>query len=158
MQTIDLDWLDSILAYTANMCLTELKKSGTDPVPIKYKESILTHGSEDFESGKQDVKQEPTAPIGVDSSGVETDRYEKQEKSNHLPQDFEPTRIKTYLKYHITAITGHQIILASYTTPSNVSDTPMLPYMVNFFVKNYTQIEECLFNGDKRYIRIKTVR
>ena len=23
--------------------------------------------------------------------------------------------------------------------------------MVNFLVKNYTQIEECLFNGDKRY-------
>ncbi len=33
MQTIDLDWFDSILAYTANMCLNELKigdRSGTD--------------------------------------------------------------------------------------------------------------------------------
>ena len=151
MQIIDLDWLDSILAYTANMCLDELEKSGTDPVPIKGKETILTHGSEDFESGKQDVKQEPTAPIGIDSSGVETDRYEKQERPNHVLQDFEPTRIKMYLKYHITAITGHQIILASYTTPSNVSDTSMLPYMVSFLVKNYTQIEERLFNGDKGY-------
>ena len=57
MQTIDLDWLDSILAYAANMCLNELGKSGTDPVPIKGKETILTHGSEDFENGKQDVKK-----------------------------------------------------------------------------------------------------
>ena len=111
------------------------EKSGTDPVPIKGKETILTHGSEDFEGSKQDVKKEPTAPIGVDSSGVETDRYEKQERPNHLLQDFEPTRVKTYLKYHITAITAHQITLASYTTPSNASDTSMLPYMVNFLVK-----------------------
>ncbi len=65
IQTIDLNWLDSILAYTANMCLTELEKSGTDSVPIKDKESILTHGYKDFEGGKQDVKKEPTAPIGV---------------------------------------------------------------------------------------------
>ena len=57
MQTIDLDWLDSILAHTANMCLNELKKSETDPVPIKGKESILVHESEDFESGEQDVKK-----------------------------------------------------------------------------------------------------
>ncbi len=46
------------------------KKSGTDPVPIKGKETILTHGYKDFEGGKQDVKQEPTAPIGIDSSVV----------------------------------------------------------------------------------------
>ncbi len=57
MQTIDLDWLDSILAYTASMCLNELGKSMTDPVPIKGKEFILTHGYKDFEGGKQDVKK-----------------------------------------------------------------------------------------------------
>ena len=51
MQTIDLDWFDSILAYTASMCLNELGKSMTDPVPIKGKEFILTHGYKDFEGG-----------------------------------------------------------------------------------------------------------
>ncbi len=70
MQTIDLDWLDSILAYTVNMCLNELGKSGTDPTPIKGKEPILTHRSEDFKGSKQDVKKEPTVPIWIDSSGV----------------------------------------------------------------------------------------
>ncbi len=44
------------------------EKSGTDPVPIKGKETILTHGSEDFEGGKQDVKKEPTGTIGIDIS------------------------------------------------------------------------------------------
>ena len=80
--------------------------------------------------------------------GRETDMYEKQQRPNHLLQDLTDTR-QDVSKISYYSISGHQITLASYTTPSNASVTPMLPYVVNFLVKNYTQIEECLFNGDK---------
>ncbi len=116
------------------------------------RDSIYWSGSRQIESGKQDVKKEPTAPIGVDSSErrVETDRYEKQQRPNHLLQDLTDTR-QDVLKILYYSISGHQIILAPYTTPSNASVTSMLPYMVNFLVKNHTQIEKRLFNGDKGY-------
>ena len=44
-----------------------------------------------------------TAPLGVDSNGVETARYAYFE--GEAP-DFTPTRVKTYIKYHIVALLG----------------------------------------------------
>lgn len=71
-----------------------------------------------------------TAPVASDSSRVETSRYEKVERPSTELQDFVEADVKIYLKYHITAILGHQVILSAITTPSNVSDTEMLAAML----------------------------
>ena len=56
--------------------------------------------------------------------------YEYVERPNREERDFVETRQKTYWKYHITAILGLQIVLAAFTTPSNINDTTMLPVML----------------------------
>ena len=71
-----------------------------------------------------------TGPLGADSSGVETIRYEAVTRPNKKEMDFVETLQKQYLKYHITAILGLQIILTAFTTASNVNDTTMLPVML----------------------------
>ena len=104
MQTIDPDWLDLLVAKTAFLCLEELTLSNA------------------------------TAQFGSNSSAFETTRYTYREPSNMtIDNFFTPSvnvqRVRTYLKYHITAILGHQIILTADTTPSNVHDSTMLPAM-----------------------------
>lgn len=145
MQTIDIDWLDTILVETASLCLTELEKSGGDPALDPNKEVTVTHESADI-SGRG-----PTAPLGADSSGVETDRYEDAEVPSPKQQDFVETRTKTYLKYHITAITGHQIVIGAYVTASNVSDMVMLPEMIEQIPRNYPQLVGRIVNADRGY-------
>ena len=68
-----------------------------------------------------------TGPLGADSNGVETTRYEAVTRPNKKERDFVETLQKQYLKYHIVAILGLQIILTAFTTASNVNDTTMLP-------------------------------
>lgn len=126
MQTIDMDWLDFILAYTAFLCLEEIAKSNA------------------------------TAPLGADSSGIETTRYEYVETPDSTLYDFmpleeEPSRFKKYLKYHITAILGHQIILTAITTPSNVHDSKMLPVMLEKIKKFGFDFSGQYFNADRGY-------
>ena len=43
-------------------------------------------------------------PLGADSSGVETTRYEAVTRPNKKERDFVETLQKQYLKYHIVAI------------------------------------------------------
>lgn len=64
-----------------------------------------------------------TAPLGADSSGAETDRYRAVERPSPELEGFVRTEVKIYIKYHVTAVLGHQIILSTLTTPSNVADT-----------------------------------
>ena len=149
MKRIDPDWLDSILVDTAHMCLEELEKSGTDPLPESDKELTLTNGIDDIEKGEP--YKGPTAPLACDSTAAETDRYEAVMRPDPSQGDFVQTRVKKYLKYHVTAITGHQIVLSSYVTPSNVSDTSMLPVMLGDVKKNYSQLAGRIFNADKGY-------
>ena len=47
-----------------------------------------------------------TGPLGADSSGVETTRYEAVTRPNKKERDFVETLQKQYLKYHIVAILG----------------------------------------------------
>ena len=70
-----------------------------------------------------------TAPVAPDSSRVETAKYAEVERSSAGMQDFVMMRVKTYTKYHVTAMLDHQIILATFCTPSNVADTTVLSDM-----------------------------
>ena len=92
-----------------------------------------------------------TGPLGVDSSGAETTRYEDVERPDRKRRDFVETRQKTYWKYHITAILGLQIVLAAFTTPGNVSDTTMLPVMLDEIKRRGFDFAGRFFNGDKAY-------
>ena len=71
-----------------------------------------------------------TGPLGADSSGVETARYETVVRSLKRERDFVEMARKEYLKYHTTAVPGLQIILESETTSGSVNDTAMLPPML----------------------------
>ena len=80
-----------------------------------------------------DVTGGATGPLAVDSSGVETMRYEtvvKQDEEEHAHAEI---RQKVYWKYHITAITGLQIVLSALATPGNVHDSVKLPDMLGAY-------------------------
>ena len=72
-----------------------------------------------------------TGPLGADSSGAETTRYETVVRPLKREKDFVEMIQKEYLKYHIVAVLGLQIILESEITPSNVNDVTMLPPMLD---------------------------
>ncbi len=110
MQTVDTSRLDLLVAKSAFLCLEELAAG------------------------------DAAAPLGADSSAFETTRYRYAENPNASLDDFagidtEQSRAKIYLKYHITAVLGHQIILAAVTTPGNVHDGTMLPVMLEMVKK-----------------------
>ena len=52
-----------------------------------------------------------TGPLGADSSGVETTRYETVTRPLKSEKNFVEMARKAYLKYHVIAILGLQIIL-----------------------------------------------
>ena len=105
------------------------------------------------ETARRCIKEvsKATGPLGADSSGAETTRYEDVERPDRKRRDLVETRQKTYWKYHITAILGLQIILASFTTPGNVSDTTMLPVMLDEIKCRGFDFARHFFNGDKAY-------
>ena len=92
-----------------------------------------------------------TGPLGADSSGVETTRYEAVTRPNKKERDFVETLQKQYLKYHIVAILGLQIILTAFTTASNVNDTTMLPVMLDMMRRQGLDLSGRFFDGDKGY-------
>ncbi len=59
---------------------------------------------------------------------METTGYEYARRPNREERDFVETRQKTYRKYHITAISGLQIVPAALTAPDN-NDTTVFPAM-----------------------------
>ncbi len=67
-----------------------------------------------------------TGPLGADSSGVETTRYETVTRPLKREKNFVEMARKTYLKYHIIAVLGLQIILESEITASSVNYVTML--------------------------------
>ena len=105
------------------------------------------------ETARRRIKEvsKATGPLGVDSSGAETTRYEDVERPDRKRRDLVETRQKTYRKCHITAILGLQIILAAFTTPGNVSDTTMLPAMPDEIRRRGFDLAGHFFNGDRAY-------
>ncbi|MYC79952.1 MAG: hypothetical protein F4W68_05610 [Cenarchaeum sp. SB0661_bin_35] len=95
---------------------------------------------------------EATAPLGVDSSGVETSRYEEVERPSKKEQDFVQTRQKEYLQYRMAAILGLQIVLSAVGTLGYVNDTVMLPYNIRhheFHLKGRRVNTDRVHNSDQ---------
>ena len=80
---------------------------------------------------------------GSDGSGVETDKYATITK--------EGKRRKIYLKYHISAILGLQIVLDAVITPSNVHDMKVLKPMIRTIQSQGIDLAGCTHNCDGAY-------
>ena len=93
------------------------------------------------ETARRCIKEvsKATGPLGADSSGAETARYNDAERPDGGKRDFVETLQKTYWKQHITVILNLQIVLAAFTKPSNVSDTTILLVMLE-------EIKRCGFD------------
>lgn len=92
-----------------------------------------------------------TAPLGTDSSGAETDRYRTVEKPCPELEGFVQARVKVYIKYHVTAVLGHQIILSALTTPGSANDTSALPAMLGRIRLAGFDLSGRRFNADRAY-------
>ena len=92
-----------------------------------------------------------TCPLGADSSGVETTRYETVVRPLKRERDFVETAQKEYLKYHIVAVLGLQIILESEITPSNVNDVTMLPPILGEMKRQCLLPGPSVFHADRGY-------
>ena len=103
------------------------------------------------ETARRCIKEagEAADPLGADGSAAETTRYEYVERPSREERGFVETRQKTYWKYHITAILGLQIVLAAFTTPSNINDTTMLPVMLAEIRRRGFGFVGGFFDGDK---------
>ena len=89
--------------------------------------------------------------LGADSSAVETDRYGLVTRLNGKEGIPVETLQKIYLKYHIVAILGLQIILKSMITSSNVNDSPMLPKMLEGIEEQNLDLGRSVLNADRGY-------
>ena len=92
-----------------------------------------------------------TGPLGADSSGVETTRYETVVRPLKRKKDFVEIAQKEYLKYHIVAVLGLQIILESGVTPSNINDVTMLPPMLYEMRRQHLLPNPSIFHADRGY-------
>ena len=91
-----------------------------------------------------------TGPLGADSSGVEATRYETVVRLLKRERDFVEMARKEYLKYHITAVLGLQIILESEITSGSVNDVAMLPPMLTE-MKQGLLPGQSVFHADRGY-------
>jgi hypothetical protein len=92
-----------------------------------------------------------TGPLGADSSGVETTMYETVVRPLKRKKDFVEVAQKAYLKYHIVAVLGLQIILESEITPGNVNDMTMLPPMLGEMGRQGLLPGLPVFHADRGY-------
>ena len=117
--TIPLDWLEGMLARSAQLCLEE----------CGWKKGIL----------------------GSDSSAVSTDLYRRELRPVKNRHEFEMVKIRQYLKWHITAILDHLVILSSRITNSRTHDSPVLKTMLNKMRALGIDLKGFLFDAGKGY-------
>ena len=98
-----------------------------------------------------DVTGGATGPLAVDSSGVETIRYETVVKQDEWGNNCVEIRQKAYWKYHITAIVGLQIVLSALATTGNVHDSVKLPDMLARIKHHGFDFAGYPLNADKGY-------
>jgi hypothetical protein len=89
--------------------------------------------------------------IAADSTGVETDRYEKEVaiRPSKKYRCFKMIRRRLYLKYHIIAILDHLIILKAKVTDYRCTDLHTLRGMLKRF--NIIPFHGSIFNADRAY-------
>ena len=116
---LDTDWLEKMVALTAEACL---KQAGADK-----------------------------GDMAADSTGVETDRYEDVVRSDKKSGKDAPERVKSYLKWHISAVVGLQVILSCAITTSSVADTSMLLSLLEKSKKLGRSFAGWMFHADSGY-------
>jgi hypothetical protein len=89
--------------------------------------------------------------LASDSTGVETDRYDYEIRFVKSKRKFEKILVKQYLKWHVTAILDHLIILSTRLTSKKTHDSPVLQTMVNRLKKYGVDLAGSIFNADKGY-------
>ena len=89
--------------------------------------------------------------IASDSTGVETDGYRYEVRPVKSKKKFERITLKQYLKWHVTAILDHLIILSARFTSKKTHDSPVLRKMLNRLKKDGVDFVGSIFNGDRRY-------
>ena len=85
--------------------------------------------------------------LGVDSSGVETDRYETVVRPNKEEGCFQDVRRRIFLKYHIVAILDYLIVLKAKITSEHLADSPVLRSLL----KKFKKMKGSVFDADKGY-------
>ena len=98
-----------------------------------------------------EATDEDAADMAADSTGVETDRYETKTKLDRKTGKESAVRVKTYLKWHILAAVGIQVILSCATTPSSVADTDMLRTLLEKSKKLGRSFAGWMLHADKGY-------
>ena len=88
--------------------------------------------------------------LAADSTGVETDIYDKKVRPIKSEKRFEKVRVKRFLKWHIVAVLDHLIILASTITSSSTHDSPVLRITLKK-VKSTFDLHGSIMNADKAY-------
>ena len=89
--------------------------------------------------------------LASDSTGVETDRYDYEVRFVKSKRKFENILVKQYLKWHVTAILDHLIILSTRLTSKKTHDSPVLRTMLNRLKKYGVDLAGSIFNADKGY-------
>ena len=119
LEKIPEEWLEQVLAKTANACMDA---------------ACVSDGT-----------------LAADSTGVETDRYWMVAKPDKNRHKFTYARTKRYVKWHITALLGLQVILSCRITSSNIHDTVVLRTMLNSVEDLGRSFAGWRFNADKGY-------
>ena len=89
--------------------------------------------------------------LASDSTGVETDKYDYEVRFVKSKRKFEKILVKQYLKWHVTAILDHLIILSTRLTSKKTHDSPVLRTMLNRLKKYGVDLAGSIFNADKGY-------
>ena len=89
--------------------------------------------------------------LASDSTGIETDRNEYEVRPVKSKKKFEKIMAKQYLKWHVTAILDHLIILSARVTSKKTHDSPVLRTMLNRLKKCGVDLAGSIFNADRGY-------
>ncbi len=118
-----------------------------ETIPIRWLERILR------ETARQCMDAADTIEgiLAADSTGVETDRYETADWPDKIRHEFVPKRVKRYVKWHVTAAVGLQIILSCRITSNRTTDTAVLKTMLNRIAGMKGIFAGWRFNADKGY-------
>ncbi|MBV9667565.1 MAG: transposase [Nitrososphaeraceae archaeon] len=116
-------------------------------IPLIYLESML------LRSAYMCLKESgwKKGMLASDSSGIETDRYEYEVRPVKSKKKFEKIMVKQYLKWHVTAILDHLIILSTRLTTKKTHDSPVLRTMLNRLKKCGVDLAGSILNGDRGY-------
>ena len=89
--------------------------------------------------------------LGSDSTSVATDLYRHELRPVKDRHEFEYIRIRQHLKWHITAILDHLVILSSRITTKKTHDSPVLKTMLNRMKRLGIDLRGSILDADKGY-------